>query len=288
MLGAMLLMMVACSHGGDEPEPKPNPDPDTPTDPYADIAEDWREQKPFFILTEVNSAVISNLTEDGFLYDTGYGRNNAPYWTQCKEQLVGAPGMKYSEKNFNKPFDLKLKFDGVKATPFVNRKAYETVCLEMGIRPETESPNSLPALDTLRTYPLYASHMMDYVQDIQVICKQVWFADVKAGESLVNEDTDVIYCQSEYNWITWHKTGYKNPDNPRPDPRSNYTYYPMSVKDIAKYTEWHTYVHPEITISVVLADEPGIYDMILKVKLHGGYQVELPFKIRVEPEGYTE
>lgn len=275
----LLCAWVGCDNGGDEPKPEP------PADPYADVAEDWQGQEPFFIITEAKSFKIRNLTPDGFLYDSSYLKGNKPYWTQNRSPMCGAPGIRMSEKNPEKPFEMYVDIDGDRATPFKNRKAYETACLEMGIRPATTAPNTLAALDSLPTYEVRNSHMMDYIENVEYRCRQVWFAGITPGENLIDTKTPrTIWQKTEYQWIEW----FKNPTGERPDLYgSGSPYYHSSINGFLNHP-WHLYGRPQANLWLVLADEPGIYDMTVKVTFHSGNTCEQSFKVRVEPEGYTE
>lgn len=276
----VLLCVTACGDEKVTPIPEPpipdNPvDPDEPIDPYADIEDDWQDQTPFFILTDVQSFTISNINEDGFIYDQ---YTKKPFFTQ--DSRLVAVGKKSSSKNANKPFSMHINFDGVKATPFKNREAYAKACLEMGIRPYTTSNIILDTLKDLPTYTLRSSHMTDHVTDIQIFCDQVWFAGIAPGDNVVDKKAGTLGHITEKYVIAW----YKNPTSYF-DRSSG---FPMKAMPISWYEEskWNEYMRPYAGISLVIADEPGIYTMKLRLTFSNGTVYEQPFKVRIEPEGY--
>lgn len=258
----------------DEPTP-----PDPPIDNDSIQQKEWGDETPFFLLDEVTSFTIQNKNEEGFLMNVNKG---CDYFVLVNDWVVGAPSTSKGITKGNVPVFFSGLFDGVRVSPVENETRYNELCLKMGAKP-LSALNDTTVLGDLPFYVLRYNHTLDTIASMESFCDR----SPLTGEMMPEGE-------SYKNWVLYLPSAEKvyikqflNNLYPPHEPVGICIYGLSGDSFIGNRLQYVNWFETSLGLEVVMPDEPGIYNITVRIKLTNGKMVEDSVKIKFMPEGST-
>lgn len=273
---AMLVILLAATTVGcsdhDEPTPPPAGQDENPT-------KDWGDETPFFLIDSVESISFVNKNSDGFLLNSK--ENNCDYFV-LKYDWAFAP-QRNSEPNMkgNIYITFYVAFNGTHVSPVENVDRYNKMCKKMGAKPLC-SLNDSTELGSLPFYTLRYNHTMETIANMEGLADR----NPLTGELYANGKEFTAHIGFRPQASKSYIEKYLN--TLVPDPTNNpegISPYFRSIDTFLKMPQFLTWVDEKLECAMIMPNEPGIYDVTIRITLANGKVLEDNAKIKFMPEG---